>query len=48
MLDCRGLVSIASSKDKRHHRVSLAVDEDELHHVLRDKTLIESILDCGL
>ncbi|XP_065656490.1 cell division control protein 6 homolog isoform X2 [Hydra vulgaris] len=50
LLDSQGILSLTASKTKdfRSLKVSLRLQENELEHALQDKTLMSSILACGI
>ncbi|XP_066222465.1 cell division control protein 6 homolog isoform X1 [Saccopteryx leptura] len=48
LLEARGILELKKNKETRFTKVSLKIEEKEIEHALRDKTLIGNILATGL
>ncbi|KAM8819035.1 cell division control protein 6 homolog isoform 1-T2 [Rhynchonycteris naso] len=48
LLEARGILELKKNKETRFTKVSLKIEEKEIEHALKDKTLIGNILATGL
>lgn len=48
LLEARGILELKKNKETRFTKVSLKIEEKEIEHALKDRTLIGNILATGL